>query len=224
MQAPQSLLSLALNISHVFAQKSPPCLSLYARTYISPFTVPCEQQLAYRIFSPVVIISGKELFAFTISSSSSNNRRFPSFTMAAPAVESRILMTEDQLLQQQISDHLDKIATAMRRMADAMEESTIVDGITHPHIREPPPSYDSSINIVIDPGRPCLQTTICDRIDAIERDKRTLQMAFGIAMTGTAICYFYSEGPAIPLPALFGMLLALAVGCAISRRIRPSST
>ena len=139
--------------------------------------------------------------------------------MAAPAVESRNLMTEDQLIQQRISDHLETIARAMERMADAGEEFTIIDGITHPQIREPPPSYDSLTNIVIDPGRPRLETTLCERIDAIERDKRTMQMAFGIAMTGIVICYIYSEGPAIPLPALLGMLLALSIGCAVSRRV-----
>ena len=138
--------------------------------------------------------------------------------MAALAVENRTLVTEDQLLQQKISDHLEKIATSMKRMADAMEESTIFDGVTHPQIREPPPSYAVSNHLVLDSRRPFLQTPVHDRIDAIERDKRTLQIAFGIAMTGITICYICSEGEPIPLSLLLGMLLALAVGCAVSRR------
>ena len=138
--------------------------------------------------------------------------------MPAAAVERRAMMTEDELVQQRIFDYLEKIDTAMRRMADAMETLTINDRVTHRQVREPPPSYDMSTNIVIDPGRPYIQIPIHDRIDAIERDKRTLQMAFGMAITGIAICYIYSEGKAIPLPVVFGMLLALAVGCAVSRR------
>ena len=106
----------------------------------------------------------------------------------------------------------------MERMAGAIEESTIVDGMTHPQIREPPPSYAMSTHFVLDPGRPCLQSPVHDRIDAIERDKRTLQIAFGMAMIGIAICYICSKGEPIPLPVLLGMLLALAVGCAVSRR------
>ena len=137
--------------------------------------------------------------------------------MAAPAVESRTLMTEDQLLQQKISDHLEKMATAMKRMADAMEESTMVDGMTHPQIRESTPSYAMSTHFVIDPGRLFLQNPVHDRIDAIERDKRSLQTAFGIAMTGIAVCYIWCEGKSIPLPVLLGLLIALGVGCAISK-------
>lgn len=137
--------------------------------------------------------------------------------MAAAAAESRTMMTEDELVQQRITDHLEKIATAMERMANAMETSTIVEGIGHGQIREPPPSYDVSTNIVIDPGRPWLQDPVHDRIDAIERDKRTLQIAFGIGITGIAICYNYSKADAIPLPVLLGMLLALLVGCAVTR-------
>ena len=128
------------------------------------------------------------------------------------------MMTEDELVQQKISDHLEKIGMAMARMADAMETPTIDDRITHRQVREPPPSYDMSTNIVVGPGRPGLQSPVHDRIDAIEKDQRTLQIAFSMAITGIAICYIYSEGKAIPLPAVFGMLLVLAVGCAVSRR------
>ena len=99
--------------------------------------------------------------------------------MAAPAVESPSLMTEDQLLQQQISDHLESIAVAMNRMADAMEE--------------PPPPYAVSNHLVNDHRRPCLQSPVHDRIDAIERDNRTLQIAFGIVTTGIAI-FFICRG------------------------------
>ena len=129
------------------------------------------------------------------------------------------MMTEDELVQQRIFDYLEKIDTAIQRMADAVATLTINDRITtHRQVREPPPSYDMSTNIVIDPGRHDIQIPIHDRIDAIERDKRTLQMAFGMAITVIAICYIYSEGKPIPLPVLLSMLLALAVGCAVSRR------
>ena len=114
--------------------------------------------------------------------------------MAEHAVESQFLMTEDQLLQQQMSDHLREIATAMHRMADAMEEPTIVDGITHPQIREPPPSYAMSTHLVGDPTPPWLQNPVHDRIDGLERDKRMLQIAFGIAVTGIAIYFICSTG------------------------------
>lgn len=120
--------------------------------------------------------------------------------MATPAVEGPSLITEDQLLQQQISDHLESIATAMNRMADAMEE--------------PPPPY----HLVNDPRRPCLQSPVHDRIDAIERDNQTLQIAFGIVMTGIAIFFICRGDQPIPLPLLLGMLPALAVGYVISRR------
>ena len=106
----------------------------------------------------------------------------------------------------------------MQRMADAMEESTIVDGIKHLQIREPPPSYAMSTHLVSDPARPWLQSPVHDRIDAIERDKRTLQIAFGIAMAGIAICFICSADKPILLPLLLGMLLVLAVGYTISRR------
>ena len=138
--------------------------------------------------------------------------------MAATAVESRTMMTENEVVQQRISDHLGEIRTAMTRMAVAMEASTINDRITHRQVREPPPAYEMSTNIVIEPGRPDLQIPIHDRIDAIERDKRTLQIAFGMAITAIAICYIYSEAKPIPLPVLLSMLLAFAVGCAVSRR------
>ena len=216
-QDPQSLVSLAHTIPHMFARKSSTYVKNFARTDILPFAIPREQ-LAHRIIPAVAKTYGKEPFPNILSSCSNNNRRFPSLTMAALAVESRTLVTEDQLLQQKISDHLEKIATAMKRMADAMEESTIFDGMTHPQIREPPPSYAVSTHLVLDSGRPYLQTPVHDRIDAIERDKRTLQIAFGIAMTGIAICYICSEGEPIPLSVLFGMLLALVVGCTVSRR------
>ena len=137
--------------------------------------------------------------------------------MAEHAVESQFLLTEDQLLQQRISDHLGEIATAMHRMADAMEESTIVDGITHPQIREPPPSYAMSTHVVSDPTHPWPQSPVHNRIDALERDKRTLQIAFGMAIAGIAIYFICSTDEPIPLPLLLGMLLALAVGYTISR-------
>ena len=124
--------------------------------------------------------------------------------MAAPAAESPSLVTEDQLLQQRISDHLENIATAMNRMADAMED--------------PPPPYAMSTHFVNDPRSPCLQSPVHDRIDAIERDNRTLQIAFGIVMTGIAIFFICKGDQPIPLPLLLGMLSALAVGYVISRR------
>ena len=123
--------------------------------------------------------------------------------MAAPAVENPSLITEDQLLQQQISDHLESIATAMNRMADAME---------------PPPSYAMSTDFVNDPRRPYLQSPVHDRIDAIERENWTLQIAFGIVMTGIAVFFICRADQPIPLPVLLGMLSALAVGYVISRR------
>lgn len=127
--------------------------------------------------------------------------------MAVPAEENPSLMTEDQLLQQRISDHLEQIATAMRRMADAMEEST-----------EPPPSYTMSNQLISDRTRPWLQNSLHDRIDAIERAERTLQIVFSIAIAGIAIYFICSADGPIPLPLGLGMLLALAVGYTISTR------
>ena len=138
--------------------------------------------------------------------------------MAAAAVQSRTMMTENELVQQRIDDHLAKIATAMERMAVAMETSAIDEGINHRQIRDPPPSYDVSTNTVIGPRRPRLQDPVHDCIHAIERNIRTLQIAFAIAITGIAICFNYSEADRIPLPVLLGMLLALAAGYAVSRR------
>lgn len=128
------------------------------------------------------------------------------------------MVTENELVQQRIDDHLAKIAAAVGRMADAMETLTNSGGINHRQIREPPPPYNMSTNTVNNPRRPWLQDPVHDRIDAIERDNWTLQIALDIAITGIAICYIYSEAGGIPLPLLLLMLLALAVGYAVSRR------
>ena len=61
-QDPQSLFSLAHNISHIFSRKTSTCLSTFACTDILPFAIPCGQQLAHHIVSPEAIIYGKEPF------------------------------------------------------------------------------------------------------------------------------------------------------------------
>ena len=137
--------------------------------------------------------------------------------MAAAAVQSRTMMTEGELIQQKICDHLAKIDTAMERMADAMTTAAIGGGTNHQQIPENPPSYDVSTNADIDPERIRLQDPVHDRIDALERNYRTLQIAFGIAITAIAICYYYGEAAEIPWPILLVMLLAIIVG-AVSRR------
>ena len=136
--------------------------------------------------------------------------------MVAAAVQSRTMMTEVELIQQKICDHLAKTDTSMERMADAMRTASIGKAINHQQIHEKPPSYDVSTNADISPERPQLQDPIHDRIDAIERNYRTLQIAFGIAITANAICCYYSDAPEIPLPILLVMLLAIIVG-AVSR-------
>ena len=138
--------------------------------------------------------------------------------MATAAVQSRTMITENELVQQGISEHLAKIAASTERIAVSMEKLAVVEGINHRQVREQPPSYDVATNTVIGPRRPRLQNPVHDYIEAIERDLRTLQIAFAIAIIGIAICYTYSEAGGIPLPVLLGMLLVLAAGFAVSRR------
>ena len=126
-------------------------------------------------------------------------------------------MTEDELIQQKIFDHLAKIDTAMERMADAMRTAAIGGGINHQQIHEKPP-YDVSTNADMDPERTRLQDSLHDRIDAIEKNIRTLQIVFAIAIIFIAICYYYSGATAVSLPVCLVMVLVIITGIVVSMR------